>query len=69
MSREDRLEQFNERRLAMDMTLRKADKSEITFLQDFAKDVINANYRVFLGDEAVDFSLEAEPRMRMWRRI
>lgn len=37
------------------ITLRKANTSEEAFLQNFSKDVINKNYREFLGDEAVDF--------------
>lgn len=39
----------------MKIVLRKAKPSEQKFLQDFAKDVIDKNYRDFLGDEAVDF--------------
>ena len=37
------------------LTLRKAKEQEITFLQEFARAVIDRNYRAFLGDEAVDF--------------
>lgn len=37
------------------MILRKAKQSELTFIQDFAKTVIDKNYRDSLGDEAVDF--------------
>ena len=39
----------------MDIILRKAKDSEIRYIQNFAKDVINENYRDFLGNEAVDF--------------
>lgn len=37
------------------LTLRKAEEEEITFLQEFARSVIDRSYRAFLGDEAVDF--------------
>lgn len=39
----------------MKITLRKAKEDELVLVQDFAKDVINKNYREFLGNEAVDF--------------
>ena len=37
------------------LTLRKAKEQEITFFEEFARSVIDRNYRAFLGDEAVDF--------------
>ena len=43
----------------MELKLRKAQENEVTFLQDFAKDIINKNYRSFLGDEAVDYFIES----------
>lgn len=39
----------------MDLVLRKAEQNETAFLQEFSREVINKNYRTFLGDEAVDF--------------
>lgn len=39
----------------MNLQLRKALPDEIKLLQEFAREVINNNYRAFLGDEAVDY--------------
>lgn len=37
------------------LVLRKAKEQETAFLQEFARSVIDRNYRAFLGNEAVDF--------------
>lgn len=39
----------------MELTLRKANADELAFVQEFAKAVIDKNYRSYMGDEAVDF--------------
>lgn len=43
----------------MELKLRKAQENEVTFLQNFAKNIINKNYRTFLGDDAVDYFIES----------
>lgn len=43
----------------MELKLRKAQCEELEVLQNFVKDVINKNYRGFLGNDAVDHFIES----------